>query len=242
MSWRLNICRLALPALAGMMVLGITGEVAWSGTSLTYKREGGLATTVLDNSLDDLDPDPFEIEVDFSIMNPGIWLAEGTIIAKGNGEVPITTVVTDTLIQKLDAPILNDAIIVEHFFTSTLTATPFTAHLSGKYDKLLPGLNIGLADLLYIPSVNDELIGIIDPPAAVNVPPTVPFMGNSGPLYPATEPLSHKLEIRFYLDELGDAIRLDNSASISHVPEPTSGLLLLLGAACCIAAHRWRQR
>ena len=70
---------------------------------------------------------------------------------------------------------------------------------------------------------------------------SVPFLGNSGPLYPATEPLSHELEIRFYLDEIGDAIWLDNSAWISHVPEPTSGLLLLLGTACSLAARRRRR-
>jgi hypothetical protein len=214
---------------------------AWAGTAVNYWREGGLMTTVVDDGPGDLDLDPLEIRVDFALSNPGFWSATGTIIAIGGGLVPVETIVTDLLIQNVGGPVINEAFFVEHEFTTSLTATPFTAELDGEYDKLQPALNIGIADLLYIPRVNDEDIGAIDPPAAANQPPTVAFAGASGPLYPSETPLTHTLELRFYLDELGDAIRLPNSASISQVvPEPGPGALLWLSLGAVAAGLRRR--
>ena len=102
--------------------------------------------------------------------------------------------------------------------------------LSGLYDKLIPGIISG-ADLLYVPYINNEIIGVIDPAAAILVAPTVAFAGASGPLFPSEAPVLQRLELRFYLDEIGDAIRLENSASISQAPEPAAVLLLLAGLA-----------
>jgi hypothetical protein len=115
-----------------------------------------------------------------------------------------------------------------------------TTVLDGEYDKLLPNLDIGIADILYVPYIGNEIIGAIDPAQAVAVPPVVPFGGSSGPYYPVGPPINQTLEIRFYLDELGDAIRMFDSASITQVPEP--GTLLLLLSAAAVLGRRTRRR
>ncbi len=143
--------------------------LAWAGTAVGYWREGALMTTVVDDGSGDLDLDPLEIRVDFTLINPGFWSATGTIIAIGGGLLPVETIVTDLLIQNVGGPVINEAFFVEHEFTASLIATPFTAELDGEYHKLQPALNIGIADLLDIPRVNDEDIGAIDPPAQQRV-------------------------------------------------------------------------
>lgn len=204
-------------------------------TSLTYFREFGPATTVLDGDPEDLNLAAGEMEIDFTVTNGALWTAQGKALASGGGFEEVDTVVTDLLIENHNGAILNHAIFVVHDFEPfLLTATPFYANLEGHYDKLTAG-NISVADIEYIPRVNNEIIGIIDPPAVVNKPPIQPFLGASGPLFPMTQPTSQTLEIRFYLDEIGDAIRLPNSASIGNtrpanlVPEPTTCALALSG-------------
>lgn len=228
---------------AGVLLALLCAPPAVAGTAVSFWREGGLATTVFDGDALDLDPDPFELEVFFSLTNPGpgAWTATGTILATGGELVPAETIVTNVLIQNTgDGPVNNDAFFVEHLFESFLTAQPYTAELDGEYDKLVPNLDIGVADILYVPYIGNEVIGVIDPAQAVAVPPVQPFGGSSGPYFPVGPPINQKLEIRFYLDELGDAIRMFDSASITQVPEPGS-LLLLLATVAGLARRAERR-
>jgi hypothetical protein len=74
-----------------------------------------------------------------------------------------------------------------------------------------------------------------DGPVTGNGP--IPFSGNLGPLHlPSTE--EHDLTLGFYLDSLGDAIRLDNSVELHSIPEPTTGAAFAL--AMLTLLHRPR--
>jgi hypothetical protein len=195
---------------------------AWAGTSIQIMVPGQPTITINDGDTSDDDADPMGILYDFSVAHPlGYWSATGTIIATGGELIPPVTIVTDVLIQKHFGDILDDTITVVHYFTSFLTAQPYVAKLDGHYDNL-QFTNIGVADLDYFPSVNNESIGVLDPPPAMDVPgPTMPpFDLESGPLYPMTQPLSQTILLRFYLDIPGDAIIMYNSASIEPPGEP----------------------
>jgi hypothetical protein len=196
-------------------LVGSLADAARAGTSVDILVPGQPTVTINDGGPLDLDVDPLEIEYDFSVSHPlGYWTATGKVIAKGGDLVPVTTIVTNTLIQKHSGVLLNDEIKVIHYFDSFLTAQPYTAELDGQYDNLVFP-TIGVADLTFVPMVNNENIGVIDPPAAIGIPaPSPPFAGASGPLYPSQQPTSQTVLLLFYLDVEGDAIRLFNSAEI----------------------------
>lgn len=242
---------LTASAALALCFLHVVTNSAGAGTSIDIMVPGQPTVTVNDGDAVDLDPDSMEIEYDFSVSHPlGYWTATGKVIATGGELVPVTTIVTNTLIQKHFGVLLNDEIKVIHYFDSWLTAQPYWAELQGEYDNLVFA-NIGVADLTYIPSVNNESIGVIDPPAAIGVPGPVPFLGSVGPLYPAQPAMSQTILMLFYLDIEGDAIRLFNSAEIKPTPPaaiPTLGewglvvvALLLIVAGTTVIWRRQRS-
>jgi len=244
--------RLSISAVVVVVIVctvGILASPVGAGTSIDIMVPGQPTITVNDGDAVDIDLDPMEIEYDFSVSHPmGNWSATGKVIAKGGELIPVTTIVTNTLIQKHFGVEPNGEIKVIHYFDSYLTAQPYTAELTGEYDNLVFA-NISVADITYVPSVNNEIIGVIDPPGAIGVPGPVGFVGASGPLYPSQQPLSQTIDLLFYLDIQGDAIRLFNSAQIlpAGTEIPTLGewgsiLVALLLIAAGVVALRRRPR
>ena len=61
--------------------------------------------------------------------------------------------------------------------------------------------------------VGSLLIGVLDPPPAISVAPTVPFDMMSGPVVTSLV-FEHDLTLAFYLDSVGDAVVLPGSAVV----------------------------
>lgn len=202
--------------------------IASAGFSVTIGVNGGAPVLYPDNGAFDLNPAPADIRIDFDLTDAGAnWRAKGTVLATGgNGAPPVATVVTDTLIEKLLPGLFAGSIQVTHNYSAPGLAS-HSAVLDGQFENTL-GAPISYAELFYTPTVNGQGMGTAHEGPVINLPGPIPFDAALGPLVIGTT-TEHRINLSFYLDSPGDAIRLFNSAELhTYVPEPTSAMLLLL--------------
>jgi hypothetical protein len=215
----------------GVLVVLFTVVPAMGGDKIEIFVDGQLLVTVNDGDFGvDLDFDANEIEVDMDVVGQidASWVATGKIIAKGGGQIPITTVVTETLIESV-ANGVGGTITVVHHAISDPPHPQYFSSLDGQYENVL-GQTISLAWVQsYQSFIDNESIGDILPPMAQNVPTNlqpVPFDGMSGPLiltdqsplYQTLPVMTQTIRLVFYVDDPGDAIRLFDSAEIFPAP------------------------
>jgi hypothetical protein len=221
-----------LLAIGVLLVAG--GSVARAGFSVTMFVDGGQLPTIFDNVFPDMNPAPNDMTIPFTVGDIGNnWTASGVIYANGGGGYPpVSTVVTDTLIEKLTPGLHFGEIRVLHDYAASGVFT-HSAHLDGQFENVLNN-PIGGAELNFIADVSGQNLGVFHdgPISGVNVHP---FAADLGPLVLPTT-TQHALTFQFYLDEPGDAIRLFNSAEIHTGPEPSTMLL----AAIALLGARWR--
>jgi len=156
----------------------------------------------------------------------------------GGGTPPVSTIVTDTLIEKLQPGLFFSQIEVVHNYAASGLSS-HSANIDGQFENTL-GNPISYAELFYTPRVNSQGMGTAHEGPVSGVPGPVPFADNLGPLLLPTT-TEHEITIGFYLDSPGDAIRLFNSAALhTVVPEPASaGLALVaLGLGSLVACRR----
>lgn len=228
--------RLALVAAAWMTLTEV--RPVWAGYSVEISVDGGPPLILVDDSPQDLNDTDFDMEFDFTVGDAGNnWTASGKIFATGggNGAPPVATIVTDTLIEKLQPGLIPGQIRVIHNYA----ASGLGSHLSildGQFENTLGG-PISFANLNFVARVNNILVGSTGVGPAMGLGP-VPFFDVLGPLeLPTTT--EHEFQFDFYLDAPGDAIRLFDSAELhTSIPEPRS---LVLAALAAIALTR-RQR
>ncbi|MEX2113097.1 MAG: PEP-CTERM sorting domain-containing protein [Pirellulales bacterium] len=205
-------------------------ELAWAGYSIEISVDGGAPTLFLDNGPDDLNPVLFDLEIPFTVGDVGNnWSATGTVLASGgNGAPPVSTIVTDTLIENIGGLFLQGEIEVVHNYAASGAGT-HTATLDGQFENVL-GNDIGYAELRLFAAVNSQSMGMLQEGPVINSPSPQAFVGGMLALeLPTTT--EHIFTFQFYLGDPGDAIRLFNSAELhTFVPEPSSAVLGLLGA------------
>jgi hypothetical protein len=235
--WRLT--------LMAVCILLAAADKAMAGFSIEISVDGGLATIYDDNGPDDINPAPFDIEIPFTVGDVGNnWSATGIVLATGGGGTPpVSTIVTDTLIENIGGQFLAGEIqVVHNYAASGLFA--HTASLDGQFENVL-GNAIGYADLRFFAEVYPgQSLGMIHEGPVIDLPSPQAFVGgNLGPLVLPTT-IRHELTLQFYLGDPGDAIRLFNSAEIhTTVPEPSGVVLGALGAAFVLTwAVRSRKR
>ena len=228
-----------------MCILLSAAEIAYAGFSIEISVDGGPVTTYLDNDgLFDLNPVEFDIEIPFTVGDVGNnWSATGTVLATGGGGTPpVSTIVTDTLIENIGGQFLDGQIrVVHNYAASGLFA--HSATLDGQFENVL-GNAIGYAQLSYSAAVSPgQSLGLLLEGPIINMPSPQPFVGgNLGPLLLPTT-TKHEITLQFYLGDPGDAIRLFNSAEMhTSVPEPSTMVLACLaGAGLAVPMLRRRR-
>lgn len=234
-------------ALAGAIaLLALLCPSATPASGIELSCGGGIPLAVDDDLAGDDDDDPNEIQFDFVCTDPvALWTGAGRVIGKfGPGGYTLTGL-TDFTAQNIgNGPVLGLAgtgfLDITHSFAVFWPGIETFAWLDGYYDNVDGALAIGGADLLFTPYVDGLPIGVIDPPRVDDIPPTVPFVGFSGPVVDGDQMvLEHHLNLVFYLDTTGDAFVLPDSAfTQSAIPEPGAGALLLLGSGLAFAVRR----
>lgn len=203
---------------------------ARAGVSITIKVDGFSLITVGDNMPGDINPAVGDITYPFAVQDQAVdpdWVATGTIFAKGglDGFAPVTTVVTDTLIERVSMGLGENGLIeVIHTFGNSVDDIHF-AELDGFFFNTVETKEIGNITLDYAAFANDSLIGATNYAASSGF--TFEFFEILGP-HAEPSAASHTSRFCFYLDEFGDAISLPNSADI-FLPEPGSMLLFAAG-------------
>lgn len=233
-------------ALITASILLAAADSATAGFSIEISVDAGPAITYLDNGPEDLNLAVLDIEIPFTVGDVGNnWSATGTVLATGGGGFPpVSTIVTDTLIENIGGQFLAGAIHVKHnYAASGLFA--HTATLDGQFENVL-GNQIGLAELTFIAAVSPDHgqnLGLLHEGPVINSPSPQPFVGGDlGPLVLPTT-IAHLITLQFYLGDPGDAIRLFNSAEIrTTVPEPSSMALAGFAAAGLAVASLRRRR
>lgn len=212
---------------AFILCLVLVARPAMAGFAIDVYIDNIIAYQVVDNAAGDINPAVGDIEHHFLLTDAmNRWQADGVIFAEGgfNGVPPVSTLVTDTLIEKIaNVPInVGEIDFVHHYAASGLQS--HTASIDGVFDNTIDHEVRG-ADLLYLASINGQSLGGFGTGFYAGPGPH-PFMGNLGPLVLPTT-TEHHMTLRFYLDSLGDSIELFNSAEIHTVPEPASAVLIL---------------
>ena len=224
----------------GLGVALLAPRIALAGFSVEIGVNGGPPVLYPDNGILDLNPAPFDIQIDFQVGDlGGFWTAEGTVLATGgNGAPPVSTIVTDTLIEKLLPGLFFGSIQVTHNYSASGLGS-HTAVLDGQFENTL-GAPISYAELFYTPTVNNQGMGSAHEGPVINMLGPVPFADVLGPLVLGTT-TEHLINIGFYLDSPGDSIRLFDSAELhTYVPEPSAAALLSAGLAA-ILVRRGRR-
>ncbi len=213
---------------------------ALAGFSVEISVNGGIPTVYPDNVAPDLNPAVGDIEIDFTVSDAmNTWTANGTVLASGGlGTPPVSTIVTDTLIEKLMPGLINGEIAVKHNYAASGIAM-HDAMIDGQFENTL-GNSISYAELFYTATVNIFDLGTAHEGPAASVPGPVPFGDTLGPITLLTT-TEHLHTLSFYLDAPGDAIRLFNSAEIhTFVLEPAT--LVLVGACLSVGIFMARRR
>ncbi len=221
------------------VLLVVSSGVARAGLSVTLFVDGGQLPTIFDNGAGDINPDPFDMTVPFTVGDIGNnWTATGVIYANGgNNTPPVSTIVTDTLIEKLTPGLIFGEIRVVHDYIASGAFT-YTTEIDGQFENTLNNL-IGGIELNFIADVNGNNLGVFQEGPIENVL-VHPFADTFNPQVIATTSQT-ELTFQFYLDSPGDAIRLFNSAEVVGVPEPST---MFLAAIALLGATRlpWRLR
>ena len=222
----------------GLMLIA---SPAMAGYSIEILVDDLPVNLIVDNSPDDLDNNVGDIWYHFQLTDvQNRWEAEGDIFAVGgfDGQPPVSTIVTNTLIEKVaDVPIFSGEIDVIHNYAAS-GLLPHTALIDGQFDNTIDHEVKG-ASLDYFASVNGQSLGSFITGIYAGPGPE-PFDGALGPLLLPTT-TEHHMTLRFYLDSLGDSIELFNSAELhSGVPEPAAWAFVLV-ALITIAASRHRR-
>jgi hypothetical protein len=217
-------------------ILLITRPVV-AGFAIDVYVDNIIAYQVVDNGLGDNNPALGDIEHHFLLSDAmNRWGADGVIFAEGgyNGVPPVSTVVTDTLIEKIANVPLNIGEIdfVHHYAASGLQS--HTASIDGVFDNTIDHEVRG-ASLQYLADINGQSLGAFATGLYAGPGPWG-FMGGLGPLILPTT-TEHHMELRFYLDSLGDSIQMFNSAEIHTTPEP-AGAVLIWALGVIIASRR----
>ena len=235
-----------LRATIGMgLVLAAVGAVV-AGFSLEVRVDNVLIDIITDNGLGDDNDDEGDILYHFELSDvANRWEAEGDVIANGgfNGEGPVSTIVTNTVIEKIaNVPIFTGEIDFIHNYAASGLQI-HTAEIDGQFDNSVDH-EVGRTRLEYIPTVSGQGMGAYDSGFFVGTGPE-PFGATLGPLLLATTD-EHHIYMRFYLDTLGDKIEMFNSAELHTVsvasPEPSSFALALLGLLSLSMMRRRRRR
>jgi hypothetical protein len=234
-------------------VLCLATLPVWAESKVSYS-DGVSLFQVIDQSPADSNPQLREIKTTFALAPVGAtWQAAGTIEATSLPTGEATLLLTDLLIENIAGPTQAAVLEVEHQFDNeTTTPVSYEAHLDGNFLHTEVGDNlIREARLDYVAQVNTESIGAFQGAAGMVAGP-VPFAALLGPhelLFPPARSQRHTLN--FYLDSIGDAIALENSAEIrvaaSSVPALSRGaatalgvLLLATGLGCFARLQRSR--
>ena len=210
---------------------------AMAGFSIEVYVDNLPMGVVADNGPDDWNDDEGDIWYHFQLTDvENRWEAEGDLFAEGgyNGQPPVSTIVTNTLIEKIaDVPIFEGKIEFIHNYAASGPQVHL-ASIDGQLDNEIDHQVQG-AGLEFIASINGQSLGGFNTGIYVGPGPE-PFDNTLGPLLLPTT-TEHYMQLRFYLDSLGDSIELFNSAELhSIVPEPaTCGLLLLAFGAVLVA-------
>jgi hypothetical protein len=222
----------------GMLLLA---RPAMAGYSVDVYVDSIPIYSVMDNSSQDSNPVVGDIQHHFVLTDAmNRWQAEGDIFAEGgyNGVPPVSTVVTDTLIEKIaNVPIFDGQIDFYHHYAASGLQS-HSATIDGQFDNTLTHV-VGGASLQYTADVMGTSLGTYVTGLYSGAGPSA-FMGGVGPvLLPTTT--EHHMMMRFYLDSLGDSIEMFNSAEIhSVVPEPAGLMFAAVGAV--LASRRGRMR
>jgi hypothetical protein len=202
---------------------------------------GGVGT-IVDNGPGDLNGNADEIEADITLAGAGgNWIGTGTVFATGGGNVDPTLILTDVLFENVTGVQIVGLLTIVHTFDPVPDQPPQKMVLDGEADNLA-GPFIGGVELDFTGLADAEQIGNIHkgPYAAVAGPQ--PFDGMIGPLVPPRDFTTQTIDLVFYLDGFGDAIRLFNSAEILSVPEPSPAALLGLLVAELLRRGSRRSR
>ncbi len=202
-----------------------------AGYSVDVYIDNVPAYTVNDNGVGDDNPAVGDIAHHFLLNDvANRWRAEGDIFADGgyDGALPVSTVVTDTLIEKIaNVPIFFGEVDFYHHYAASGLQT-HDADIDGVFDNTFNHL-VGGASLFYSADGTGFDLGTYATGLYVG-PGPAPFMGSLGPVQTPTTILHH-MTLGFYLDTLGDSIEMFNSAMIRTTPEPASAVLLLAAGA-----------
>ena len=215
-------------------VLCFAAEPVRAESKVSYS-DGVSLFWVIDQSPADSNPQLREIKTTFALAPAGAnWEAAGTIEATSLPTGEATLLLTDLLIENIAGPVMAVLEVEHRFDNETTTPVSYEAHLDGNFLHTEVGDNfIREARLDYEAMVNTEHIGTFSD-SAVQVAGPVPFADLLGPhelLLPPARSQRHTLN--FYLDSIGDAIALENSAEIRvaarSVPALSSGAATALG-------------
>lgn len=183
------------------------------GNALDLYCGGVLEGTFEDGSPGDLDPDPNEIEIDFTCVDASAdWLAQGLARGIFIPNVSAKTEITELTIENITGNFSAGNFRITHNDFALITGNAIFTNvtLDGFYDNVAGAPLISVADVNMALHVNGLFVDFADPPPAQAVPPIVPFFDILGPSVDF-EVFSHDHIISFYLDSLGDAIVLPDS-------------------------------
>lgn len=212
-----------------------------AGFSVDVYVDNVFFTTINDGGIGDDNGIAGDISYSFDLMDvQNRWRATGLILANGgyNGVPPVSTIVTDVLIEKIaNVPIFTGEIDFRHHYAASGLQT-HTASIDGVFNNTI-GTEVGGVSLDYFGDINGQSLGGYGT-GFYSGPEGETFNGSLGPLVLPTT-TEHHMKLRFYLDSLGDSIEMFNSAEIhTVVPEPTT-LALLLPSLGILLASRSRR-
>ena len=228
-----------------------SGSALADPNRVTYSNGIDPAIEVIDDMGGDLDPDPDEIRVEYSLLdNTGDWLATGEIVATTTDPDGATLVVTKTEITNVTGEaIVGEMIFVDHYFDVIVDFDQlYSARIDGAFDKLGGGI-LGNFELVFDAYLNGAvLIDAIPPimgglqlaPLTFNEPMGVP------PEIHLDTVNRESIQLTFYIDEIDNFIALYDSATILPVSIGVPGLgvaaRLLLSIGIIGAAARLIRR